>query len=120
MSNKPVEDKVEAATLIHQLREECSQIFELTVEENGLIQQICEMMGEVQSFFKIGVKISPSLFASKEEIESVILSSNGDVLLVKSDIIESQHLSKFGSTTVVAVLKEAAEKITDYAKKYRQ
>lgn len=120
MSQKSVEDDAEATTLLRQLREECAQIYELSVEENGLIQQLCEMMSEVQSFFKIGVELPSSLFASKEEIERATLSMSCDIVLVKSGVIESQHLSKFDSPTVAAVLKEAALKITDYAKTYRE
>jgi hypothetical protein len=120
MSHPSVEDDADATTFLRHLREECAQIYELSVEEHGLIQQLCEMMSEVQSFFKIGVDIPPSMFASKEEIKKATLSIRGDMVLVKSKIIESQPLSKFDSPTVVAVLTEAAMKITDYAKKYRE
>ncbi len=114
------EEKAEAATLIRQLREECAQIYELSVEESDLIQQLCEMMSEVQSFFKIGVALTPSLFASKEEIESVVLSMSSDIVIMKKGLIESHPLSKYDSPTVMAVLREAAVKITEHSKKYRE
>lgn len=119
MSQKQVEEKGESTTLLRQLREECAQIYELSVEEQGLIHQLCEMLSEVQSYFKIGVKVSPSLFPSTSEVKQAILSVSGDVVLVKHDIIESQPLYKFDSTTVVDVLSGAAEEINKYAKEFR-
>ncbi|MBI2937019.1 MAG: hypothetical protein HYY22_02300 [Thaumarchaeota archaeon] len=119
MSQKQVEEKGETTTLLRQLREECAQIYELSVEEQGLIHQLCEMLSEVQSFFKIGVKITPSLFPSTVEVKQAILSVSGDIVLVKHDIIESQPLYKFDSTTVVEVLSEAADELNKYAKGFR-
>ncbi len=119
MSQKQVEEKGEANSLLRQLREECAQIYELSVEEQGLIHQLCEMLSEVQSYFNIGVKVSPSLFPSTNEVKQAILSVSGDVVLVKHDTIESQPLHKFDSITVVDVLSEAAEEINKYAKGYR-
>lgn len=119
MSQPTVEDNAEATELLRELREECAQIYELSVEEKGLIHQLCDMMSETQSYFKIGVNLSPSLFASKETIEKVVLTKSGDIVIIKPNFIESQHLSDFDSPTVVSVMKEAAGKITQYAKKYR-
>jgi hypothetical protein len=120
MNEKPNADNTEAATLIRQLREECAQIFELTVEENGLIHQLCEMMTDVQSFFKIGVELPTTMFPSTGKIDKVILSMNGDVVIERDGHVDAQHLSKYDSPTVVGVMKEAAKKITDYAKRYRE
>jgi hypothetical protein len=77
------------------------------------------MMSEVQSFFKMGVAISPDIFPSTSKIEQAMLSVSGDILLVKPEMIESRPLSTFDSITVVAVLKEVADSITKYAKTFR-
>jgi hypothetical protein len=119
MSQKQVEENAETTTLLRQLREECAQIYELSVEEQGLIHQLCEMLSEVQSYFKIGVPVSPSLFPSTSEVKHAVLSVSGDIVLVKSDLIESQPLFKFDSITVVAVLSEAASELNKYAKSFR-
>lgn len=120
MNQNQVEEKDETTTLLRKLREECAQIYELSVEEEGMIKQLCEMLSEVQSFFKIGVDLPVSLFPFKEDIQQAILSISGDIVLIKKDVIDSQHLSKLDSPTVVAVLKEAAYKINIHAKKYRE
>lgn len=120
MSQNQVEEKDETTTLLRKLREECAQIYELSVEEEGMIKQLCEMLSEVQSFFKIGVNLPTSLFPFKEEIQQATLSISGDIVLIKKDAIDSQHLSKLDSPTVVAVLKEAAYRINIHAKKHRE
>lgn len=120
MSQNQVDEKDETTTILRKLREECAQIYELSVEEEGMIKQLCEMLSEVQSFFKIGVNLPTSLFPFKEEIKQAILSISGDIILIKKDTVDSQHLSKLDSPTVVAVLKEAAFNINIHAKKHRE
>lgn len=120
MSQKDVEDKGETAALRH-LREECAQIYELTVEEKGLIQQICEYLGEVQSFFKIAVNLPSGIFAHKDRIEDAVLSVKGDiVLMLKDGRLESHPLANYDANTVVSVVKEGVRSLGDYAKEYRE
>jgi len=121
MSQKEIEDKGETATSLRQLREECAQIYELSVEEKGLIQQLCEYLSEVQSFFKIAISIPTSPFAFKDRIDKAMLSSNGDVILTMKDGgLESRPLSSYDAAKVVSVVKEGAESLSEYAKDYRE
>lgn len=120
LSIKQSEEKNEVINLLKNLREECAQIYEFSVEEDGLIKQLCEMLSDVQAFFKIGVELPKTLFPFSEEIEHATLSLSCDIVLVKNNVIESQHLSKYESPIVVDILKEAVPKITDYAKKHRE